>query len=417
MMGMTKFRAGATLLSLSLGAAQAFATNGYVPHGYGTQSKGMAGAGTALSQDSMDAVTNPASMVYLGDRMDIGGSLFSPIRGFTADTGGAVMQAGKHDSNNELFFVPMFGRNWMLGEDVSIGVSLGANGGMNTEYGSAVYSGFGAASAPTGIDMAQVFAGITYARKLGGGHSVGITPILIGQRLASKGLEPFAGISIHPGNVNDKGYDYSWGAALRLGWLGHISDRLSLGAAWQTRGYMTRFDRYRGLLAEQGDFDIPPILNLGLAWRASDAVTVALDYQEIFFGDIASLSNSNDRPFATSNLGGDDGLGFGWQDMSILKFGVQWALDDTWTVRAGYSHADDAFEGSQVLFNVLAPATVTDHVTLGASREMDRNSAIHVSFTHGLNQQTPGGNPNTGAQVITPELSLYELEISWSRRF
>ena len=33
----------------------ALATNGYFSHGYGTISKGMAGAGTALSQDSIAA--------------------------------------------------------------------------------------------------------------------------------------------------------------------------------------------------------------------------------------------------------------------------------------------------------------------------------------------------------------------------
>lgn len=49
--------------ALSIAAATAllpsvaFATNGYFSHGYGTINKGMAGAGTALSQDSIAAAT------------------------------------------------------------------------------------------------------------------------------------------------------------------------------------------------------------------------------------------------------------------------------------------------------------------------------------------------------------------------
>ena len=60
------------------------ATNGYFSHGFSTKEKGLAGAGTAYSQDSMAAATNPAGMAFVGERMDIGLQLFSPSpRGYT----------------------------------------------------------------------------------------------------------------------------------------------------------------------------------------------------------------------------------------------------------------------------------------------------------------------------------------------
>ena len=67
-------------ISSVLAATTAQATNGYFSHGYGTKNKGLAGGGVALPQDAMIAATNPAGMVWVGSRMDIGAAIFSPLR-------------------------------------------------------------------------------------------------------------------------------------------------------------------------------------------------------------------------------------------------------------------------------------------------------------------------------------------------
>lgn len=63
------------------GTGVAHAINGYFSHGYGVQSKGVAGAGVALAQGSLAAATNPAGLVYLGNRLDLGLEVFTPERG------------------------------------------------------------------------------------------------------------------------------------------------------------------------------------------------------------------------------------------------------------------------------------------------------------------------------------------------
>ncbi len=60
------------------------AANGYFVHGYGPKNKGMAGAGVALPQDTITAATNPAGMVHLGKRFDVGLAVFSPLRAMKA---------------------------------------------------------------------------------------------------------------------------------------------------------------------------------------------------------------------------------------------------------------------------------------------------------------------------------------------
>jgi len=87
--------------------------------------------------------------------------------------------------------------NKMLDDKSSVGISLGGNGGMNTEYDAAIWQNFAAppgtptnptgeftATAPTGVDLSQLFLGVTYARKLTGAQWLGITPFV-----AALGLE------------------------------------------------------------------------------------------------------------------------------------------------------------------------------------------------------------------------------------
>ena len=70
----------ATLSALLASAGLAQATNGYFPHGYGMKAKGMGGASTAMAADSLGGATNPAGMVWVGTRVDLGVDLFMPRR-------------------------------------------------------------------------------------------------------------------------------------------------------------------------------------------------------------------------------------------------------------------------------------------------------------------------------------------------
>ena len=409
---------------LCLTASLTHATNGYSPTGFGTTNKGLAGAGVALPQDTLAGATNPAGMVMLGNRADIGIALFNPNRGFTANPDGGAIPPGEYDSDNDWFVIPHFGWNRPLDANSSIGVSLGGNGGMNTDYDEAVWQNFsnpaGIATAPTGVDFAQLFLGITYARKINERHAFGIMPIVAVQRFEAEGLEPFQGFSINPTKVTNNGYDYSWGYGLRVGWLGQLTDQLTVGISAQTKTYMTEFDDYKGLFAEQGDFDIPPTVTVGLSFKAAPDVTIVFDWQRIFYGDVAALGNSNTADFFTNPaflLGADDGLGFGWEDINIYKLGVQWDYSPKLTLRAGVSHADQLFDNGKALFNILAPATIRTHASIGFTYQIDAVNYISGSYTRAFDEKIKGSSPLTGTQTGFVEMDQHEVEISWGRKF
>ena len=92
-------------------------------------------------------------------------------------------------------------------------------------------------------------------------------------------------------NLTNRGNDTSFGYGLRLGWMGKVSDTVTLGASYTSKVKMGKFDKYKDLFAGQGYFDMPDSLNLGIAVKATPALTIAADYERINYSGIKSIAN------------------------------------------------------------------------------------------------------------------------------
>jgi long-chain fatty acid transport protein len=190
--------------------------------------------------------------------------------------------------------------------------------------------------------------------------------------------------------VSNNGQDSSNGWGMKLGWIGQVTDTLSIGASWSSEIDMQKFSRYRGLFAEQGGFDIPETYGLGLAWKASGALTLAADWQTIKYGDIKSVGNPLLNLLTGNPLGNSDGGGFGWDDIGVIKLGAVYSYSDQLTLRAGISRADQPIPNSEAFFNILALGTIRDHVSLGASGKVSEKRELSVAYTHALKETVKG---------------------------
>jgi long-chain fatty acid transport protein len=396
---------------------------------------------------------------------------------------GAYITPGKYDSDRDWFLIPSFGYNRDLDERSTIGIAIYGAGGMNTTYrdtpvwehfapapnqqvvgGQPVFAtnppvpfdqggrlvidngapipvttpipggvngnpnGYLTATTPTGVNLEQLFVEIPYTYKFGDGkQSVGIAPVFAVQSFEAKGLEPFRAASVSPDNVTNNGKDWSYGVGLHLGWYGQVNDQLALGLSYRTETWMTKLSDYKGLFADGGDFNIPAMLNFGVAYKAKPNFTVAFDYQHIFYGEINSLANSNDKdlsPCFTESpkpaycLGGKDGLGFGWDSMDVFKLGVKYDHNEKLSFMAGASYNSEFSSGRQALFNILAPATIRWHLTLGASYQYSKSDAFNISLAYMPKETVDGTSPSiTQAQTGSIYMEQKEIEISWSHHF
>jgi long-chain fatty acid transport protein len=424
----------AAIAVASLIAPTAWATNGYMPHGIGTTSKAMAGAGSALPQDTLSVFNNPAGLVRLGTRLDAEMDFFMPNREYKANKipgappGSEPIPKGTESSDNDIFFIPGFGYSHALDEKSSLGIALIGNGGMNTEYDTATFKNFGRpgtpfeASEPTGIDFAQLLLGFTYSRQLTPNHAIGITPMVAAQRIKARGLQPFKMFSASPGNLTNNGYEYSYGGGVRAGWLGSLHKRLDVGVSYQSKLWMSDFDDYEGLFADGGEFDIPPILNVGVSVKLTPQLTLLGDYKRIYYGDIDALNNDNNVSMADLQsgkhlLGSDDGMGFGWDDVDVFSVALQYQYNSKLTVRTGYSHGDEPWDNDNTLFNILAPATIQNHLSAGLTYRFNDQSALNVAYTHAFKNTIQGTSTLTGPQTGHVRMHQNDLQIGYSHQF
>lgn len=407
----------------------ALATNGYFSHGYGTKDKGMAGAGVALPQDAMVAATNPAGMAYVGSRMDLGLAVFSPRREYTVSgtpTGGTFPLAnGTYSSDNNYFFIPHFAYNHPLDADSAIGITVYGNGGMNTKYPASKSPSAGTfGGGDAGVDLSQLFIAGTYARKVTPQAGLGVSAIFAYQRFKAEGLKNFGSFSTDSSNLTDNGYDTSTGGGLRIGGQFDVSPMVSLGASYQTKMRMSKFKKYAGLFADGGRFDIPATWVVGAAFKATPKNTIVFDVQRIEYSGVKSIAdpmqpNLNNCGGGNSSncLGGSNGAGFGWRDMTIYKLGYQGEVSPDLTVRVGYSKARQPIPSSEVMFNILAPGVMEEHYTAGLTWAVDKSNEINVAGMYAPRKTVSGGNPLAPGQNIALSMKQYELEVSWGMKF
>ncbi len=414
------------VLTLLLGSiASSHATNGYFAHGFSTKNKALAGAGTALPLDSIAASTNPAGMVRVGSRLDVGISLFNPNREYTVT--GSVnafpafsLDPGTVESDSKWFVIPSLGYNRMMNDDYSIGISIYGNGGMNTDYDKATYLALMPGSSPTGVDLMQLFIVPTYSRKLNDKHSIGLSPILAYQRFEAKGLDTFGnlGVSSDAAKLTDNDHDNSYGAGVRVGYMGEVIPGLYIGASYQSRTWMSEYDDYAGLFAEQGDFDIPSNWSVGVAYEATSEITLVLDVQQIRYSEVKSINNKlTTTNLLPSSLGTDDGAGFGWEDMTVVKIGAQWQAAPDWIVRAGYSYGEQPIPDSEMLFNIIAPGVIEHHITAGCTKKIGDHQEIDLAIMHALSNDVSGANVFDPSQTIELKMNQWEYTAGYSWKF
>lgn len=395
------------------------ASDGYFSQGYGTCSQGMGGAGVAFPLGPLSPATNPASLVLSDPGWEFGIGLFNPNRHYevignpSGYPGTFGLAPGLVDSGSRLFPVPHVGFARPLGSNAAFGLAIFGNGGMNTNYNAPTF-GF----SPTGVNLSQLFIAPTYSAKLNEWNAIGVTAIVGYQMFKAEGLQAFGVFSSDAKNLTNNSTDSAFGFGVRVGYVGQLSKYVSVGAAYQSKIYMSQFKKYAGLFAEQGGFDVPSNWTVGVGLKPTEHVDLAVDVQQMRYSDVKSIGNAMLPSLMQAALGSAGGAGFGWKDMTVVKAGLQYRAGGGWTWRTGYSYGQQPIPSSEVMFNILAPGVIEQHATLGFSKDLGRGRAFDVAVMRAFNKTVSGTNPLEvpGLQQINLSMDQWNVTVGYSIR-
>ncbi|MDD2880246.1 MAG: DUF5723 family protein [Rhodoferax sp.] len=144
---------------------------------------------------------------------------------------------------------------------------------------------------------------------------------------------------------------------------------------------MTLFDNLGGSMVFSGkmtviDFQMPSVLAAGASWQVSPSLLLAADVKYIGWADaMKSFKMRYDSGVSAVNFA----MNQNWEDQTVLNLGMAWKANDKLTLRAGLNLADNPIPDTYV--NPLFPATVKSHVTLGLGYKVSEAGDFNMSVT------------------------------------
>ncbi len=420
----------AALAGLLLGASAttAFATNAAYLPGYSPKALAMGGGGTALPEDALTVHNNVAGIAQVDDQITAAVTLYSPW---------TKVEIGAVEVPTDLHWFPAPGVGWRraIGPHKAIGFAFYGNGGIGNRYRPSFLDLAAGGGSPTGIphtrelsiSQISMLAVPSFAMQVNDRHALGIGLVLALQTFEAKGLALFGCVTPQgatdpacaapgglpaqePAGLTNEGMGKSIAVGLRLGWLWQATDWLDLGVGATTPLKSTHMHEYRNLLPDHGAFDQPGEVNLGLAWHATPALTVALDWQRTFYAATRDYGNPGPQadvpPAPGQLLGNPGGYGFGWENQDIYRLGLRYAVNPRLTLRTGYNYGKSPISADQVSFALLNPGIMQRSLHAGASWRRRNGDEVVVSVFRGFREQLQGVSVLGPAQVTHHEYAL-----------
>ncbi len=171
---------------------------------------------------------------------------------------------------------------------------------------------------------------------------------------------------------------------------------LKVGAAYKTPQYFNDFEFENTYLdntpAPGNSFrmDFPGILSLGTGY-SKGVFDIALDYRYVFYENTEGFEEKGWT--STGSV-----KGFGWNDMSIISFGLQYKGISKLPLRIGYTYNTVPIDEELTFFSAPATAVIKNAFQLGLGYEISDQFTVNGVFHYG----TSSGS--TEGQLLNPML-------------
>ena len=403
------FKRLALLTAITL-PGSALATNGYQLIGVGSYQMGLAGAVTANPGSAMTAVSNPAGASRVGKRSDFSMQAFMPER----DVDFTAIGGEKQQSAVDMYGVPSIG--WTApvadGSDLYFGGGMYGTSGMGVDYpvtdmGNGLqWDGYSNISF---WQMAPVLAwNVNDKLSLGATINIDYQSVSLKQ-------------SIDTGGVADTSIDLSrsasgFGLGFGLGALYDMNDAITLGFSYKSKQHFSpmEYQLASGDITLMGtampagtyelDLDFPQQAAAGIAFHATQQLTISADLKWINWSETMKELTIN---------GGGTSIAFntGWDDQTVIAVGVDYEINSKFTIRGGYNYAKSPISEEDVASNLILPAVVQSHYTIGAEYRFNNHWEASMHYMYAPENTVTAAASSNPMDLPGTQISLSETSI------
>ncbi len=363
---------------LGLAVAGSAHAGGYRVALQGQKALAMGHTGVAMSESSEVVFFNPGAMTQLESDKDFTG-------GLTLLTGETLYQNKptlvEEETDNPLG-TPI---NGYYTQKMSDQMSWGL--GIYTPYGNKVEwpTDWAGSHLVNFIELQAIYIQPTIGYQVNDSTSIGFGPALVlGSVEFNRNLSTSLTDAIgNRSNVTIKA-DNVTGWGFNLGVLHQLSDKTSLGFSYRSEVTIEARDEdadfadvptaLQSTFADgkfDADLPLPAELTIGIAYKYSDEMTLAFDFNRTYWDVYDELVIKFDNGITSVNPRN-------YQDANIFRFGLQYRYNDKWTLRGGIY-----FDESPVPNGYFAPETPRNDsigYTAGATYRYSKNLEMDFSL-------------------------------------
>ena len=387
---------GIMALALTAIAAgnHAYATNGYQLIGIGQYQMGMAGAVVAAPGDPMTAITNPAGLAWVRPQAAFSMEGFFPERE-------ANFGAGTTGSHSNLYGVPALG--WLapaFGPHLYFGGGFYGTSGMGVNYQQSNYFG-GSLESYSNISFANIAPALAW--KPAKNWSVGFA-LNLAYETASFQQTVTTGDTTSGLNLANSTSAFGIGAT--IGGMYELNKYVTLGLSYRSPIIFTPLTyqaSYESMAAQGGPsggpgqysthLNYPQQVALGVAFHPTTRWTVSVEGQWINWHQTMNEMDIYGPWNGTTHVS----LPLHWHDEWVANLGTQYRICSWLTIRGGYCYGSNPIGSQDLAANLILPAIMSNHITIGATEELGMGWTLTEAYMHAFQQslsgtmQTPGG--------------------------
>lgn len=345
----------------------AYAVNGTRELGFSTRDSAMAGATTASPEDTSCLVKNPASLVWLGNRIDLNYQNILP-HNVTMHTEGALSNPGVRQKSN-IDYLPggNAGISYRIpGTDkypISVGFGVFTMAGLADNFSTSRIS-----SALTGnYDKMMDLRSMRFAPGIAVAFNDKLSFGMTGN-IAIQALRTNMATTTYAQTAGGGDWDLTTGAGFNLGLLYKFNEMLNLGFCYESHQWMGRHYKYKDCLPY---IDEPPVISVGLSLKPVKNVELTYDTRYINWTDVKIARN------------GPASGGFGWGDQWVFAVGGEYTYKEKLKLRLGYNYGKAPVQAHVVFANALLSAvTMEHHLTTGVSYQFTKRLSCDLTWEH-----------------------------------
>lgn len=362
----------------------------------GAKAMGMGNAFAAQADDPTAIFFNPAGLAFQdGTQVSAGiTTIFIPEANFTGTVGSGTTVISE-DANSDVFFPPNLyashrfeGTPWALGLGITSQYPLAKNWDDNGNFRTVVQE---ISIKPVNVNptVAYRFSDLNLA--VGGG--IDYTYAWVEKRRRD---------AFDLGQADLEGQGDGWG--FNLGLLWKPTDWISVGVAYRSQihiditGDLNRTQLGGALPSFTADAEtevtLPETFSFAVAVKPTEKLTLEFDadrfgwssYEalDIFYSNFSVAAAASVYPFRNASTGdpfGTELTAKDWKDVWAFRFGAEYALNETWDLRAGYAYDNNPAPDSTVAPDL--PDSDRHNFTVGFGYNQDWGS-IDVAYMYVL---------------------------------